>query len=284
MQIGVCSWSLQVQSVAELGRILDRLGISVVHIACGDPHHASWEEGDRLPDAARAARFQMTAAMIGFPGEDYTTPQTIQATGGFGPSELRAERLDRLRWALERTRQLGLTVLTGHAGYIPDPRSPERRGFLDTLARAGDLASQAGVTFALETGQEAATLLKLTLDELACPHLGVNFDPANMLLYDMGDPVAAVELLAPYIRRVHAKDARRPTRPGAWGAEEPLGQGQVDLPAFVRALATIGYDGPLCIEREVGDQAQRIADVAHGVGVLRDCLAQLSGRPAERTS
>ena len=214
MQIGVCSWSLQVQSVAELGRILDRLGISVVHIACGDPHHASWEEGDRLPDAARAARFQMTAAMIGFPGEDYTTPQTIQATGGFGPSELRAERLDRLRWALERTRQLGLTVLTGHAGYIPDPRSPERRGFLDTLARAGDLASQAGVTFALETGQEAATLLKLTLDELACPHLGVNFDPANMLLYDMGDPVAAVELLAPYIR-APTDEARRLGRGGA---------------------------------------------------------------------
>jgi hypothetical protein len=48
------------------------------------PHHASWEEGDALPEAARASGLTFTGAMLGFPGEDYTTPQTIQATGGFG--------------------------------------------------------------------------------------------------------------------------------------------------------------------------------------------------------
>ena len=80
----MCSWSLQVKSVPELKRLPDRLGLDVVQIACGDPHHAAWEEGDRLPEVARAAGFDMTGAMLGFPGEDYTTPQTIQRTGGFG--------------------------------------------------------------------------------------------------------------------------------------------------------------------------------------------------------
>src|SRR5207248_5518755 len=111
LTIGVCSWSLQVKSVPELKRLLDRLGVDVVQIACGDPHHAAWEEGDRLPEVARAAGLRMTGAMLGFPGEDYTTPQTIRNTGGFGNPATRAERLGRFAWALGRTRALGLTDL-----------------------------------------------------------------------------------------------------------------------------------------------------------------------------
>jgi L-ribulose-5-phosphate 3-epimerase len=274
LAIGVCSWSLQVKSVPELRRLLDRLGVNVVQIACGDPHHAAWEEGDRLPEAARAAGFQMTGAMLGFPGEDYTTPQTIQRTGGFGDPATRPERLERLRWALDRTRALGLADLMLHAGFIPEPGTPDRKPFLDTLTRVSDLARAAGVTVAFETGQETADLLRRTLDELKCPNLKVNFDPANMLLYDKGDPLRAVEVLGPDIRSVHVKDANRPTTPGTWGEEVPLGQGQVNIRAFVRALKKVGYRGPLCIEREVGDQEQRLADLAHGVRYLQECLAE----------
>ena len=72
------SWSLQVRSVAELKRLLDDLGVSVTQIACGDPHHASWDEGDAMPEAARASGLVLTGAMLGFPGEDYTTPADDQ--------------------------------------------------------------------------------------------------------------------------------------------------------------------------------------------------------------
>jgi L-ribulose-5-phosphate 3-epimerase len=274
LAIGVCSWSLQVKSVPELRRLLDRLGIDTVQIACGDPHHAAWEEGDRLPEAARAAGFDLTGAMLGFPGEDYTTPQTIQNTGGFGDPATRPERLERFRWALDRTRALGLTDLMLHAGFIPEPGQPDRKPFLDTLANVSDLARAKGVTVAFETGQETADLLRLTLDELKCPNVKVNFDPANMLLYDKGDPLRAVEVLGPDIRSVHVKDANRPTTPGQWGEEVPLGQGQVNVRAFVGTLRKVGYRGPLCIEREVGNQEQRLADVAHGIRYLRECLAE----------
>jgi sugar phosphate isomerase/epimerase len=268
LAIGVCSWSLQVKSIPELRQLLDRLGINVVQIACGDPHHAAWEEGDRLPEAARAAGFQMTGAMLGFPGEDYTTPQTIQKTGGFGDPSLRPERLERLQWALDRTRALGLTDLMLHAGFIPEPGNPDRKPFLDTLARVSDLAKGKGVTVAFETGQETADLLRLTLDELQCPNLKVNFDPANMLLYDKGDPIRAVGILGPDIRSVHVKDANRPQVPGTWGEEVPLGQGQVNIRKFVETLKKVGYQGSLCIEREVGNQEERLRDVAHGIRYL----------------
>ena len=271
--VGVCSWSLQVQSIPELKRLTQRLGVNVVQIACGDPHHAAWEEGDNLPAAARAAGFRMTGAMLGFPGEDYTTPQTIQHSGGFGNPATRKERLERFQWGLERTRALGLSDMMLHAGFLPEPGAPDRKPFLDTLGKVSQLAAAKGITIAFETGQETADLLRRTLDELKCPNLKVNFDPANMLLYDKGDPLRAVEILGPDIRSVHVKDANRTKTPGTWGEEVPLGKGQVNIKAFVKTLQKVGYRGPLCVEREVGDRPGRVADIAHGAKYLRECLA-----------
>jgi len=272
LAIGVCSWSLQPRNIPELKRLMDDLGIDVVQIACGDPHHAAWDEADAMPEAAKAAGLRMSGAMLGFPGEDYTSPQTIQRTGGFGPKELRAERLDRLQWALDRVKQLGLNDLMLHAGFIPHEGDPDRKPLLDLLGRVGEFAKTAGVTVAFETGQETADLLRKTLDDLNSSTLKVNFDPANMLLYDMGDPLRAVEILGPDIRSIHVKDGNRPTAKGQWGEEVPLGQGQVNIREFVRTLKRVGYTGPLCIEREVGDQAGRVRDIEHGIKFLRACL------------
>ncbi|HZZ77009.1 MAG TPA: sugar phosphate isomerase/epimerase family protein [Gemmataceae bacterium] len=273
LAIGVCSWSLQVGSVPELKRLMDRLGIDVVQIACGDPHHASWDEGDNMPAAARAAGFRMTGTMLGFPGEDYTSPKTIEISGGFGNPATRAERLERFKWALDRTVALGLGDIMLHAGFLPEPGLPDRKPFLDTLAKVSQLAKDKGITVAFETGQETADLLRRTLDDLKCPNLKINFDPANMILYDMGDPIRALEILGPDIRSVHVKDAIRTKVPGTWGEEVPLGKGQVGIKKFVDTLKKVGFEGALCIEREVGNQEQRITDIAHGVKVLQDCLA-----------
>ncbi len=273
--IGVCSWSLQVTNVPQLQGFLNDLGVNVIQIACGDPHHAAWDEGDAMPEAARAAGFEISAAMLGFPGEDYSSPETIKQTGGFGDPSRRAERMETLQWGLERTRQLGVSLLTLHAGFLPEPSDPGRSSFLDTLGKAAGLAGDKGITLCFETGQETADLLRQTLDDLKCENLKVNFDPANMLLYDMGDPIRAVEILGPDIASVHCKDANRPTVPGAWGEEVPLGQGQVGMAAFLKALKRVGYAGPLVIEREVGNQQERLADCRHGVSVLRDIVAGL---------
>src|SRR6187200_3083694 len=142
LAIGVCSWSLQVKSIPELKQFMDRLGIDVVQIACGDPHHASWDEGDAMPAAAKAAGFRMSGAMLGFPGEDYTSPATIEKTGGFGDPATRPQRFETYRWGLKRTMDLGLADMMFHAGFIPEVGSPDCKPFLDTLAKAADLARQ----------------------------------------------------------------------------------------------------------------------------------------------
>ena len=126
----------------------------------------------------------------------------------------------------------------------------------------------------LKPGQESADPApRATLDDLKAPTLKVNFDPANMLLYDKDDPLEVLDLLAPDIRSVHLKDAVRPGVKGTWGEEVPLGQGQTNTKAFVKALKRIGFRGALCIEREVGNQEDRFRDIEHGVRFLRECLA-----------
>ena len=272
-EIGVCSWSLQVGSIPELVGFCNQLGVDVVQLACGDPHHASWSEGDDLPNAAKNSGLRFSGTMIGFPGEDYTTPATIEKTGGFGDPATRGERLERFAWAVERTVELGLKDIMCHGGFLPEPDAPDRKTFLDTLTKVADIAAQKDVTVAFETGQETAKLLRRTLDDLKMPNLKVNFDPANMLLYDKGDPIEALGVLGSDVRSVHLKDAIRPKTPGEWGTEVPLGHGQANIPRFVKKLKEIGFTGPLCIEREVGNQQERLRDIAHGVRYLKECLA-----------
>jgi sugar phosphate isomerase/epimerase len=87
----------------------------------------------------------------------------------------------------------------------------------------------------------------------------VNFDPANMILYAKGDPIAALRMLGPWIRSLHIKDARRTKVPGTWGEEVPVGTGEVNWRAFFATLRELNYQGNFVIEREAGNQ--RVADV-----------------------
>jgi L-ribulose-5-phosphate 3-epimerase len=271
-RVGVCSWSFQVSSIGELEEILPAVGTDVVALACGDPTHASWVEGDGLPAAALAAGMRIVGTMIGFDGESYSSPAAFLKTGGFSDPATRGPRLERLAWALERTRALGVSDLTLHAGTVPDADDPARPGFLDALRQAGAVAHDAGVTLCIETGSEPADVLAACLAEVASTGLMVNFDPANLVGSGHGDPVEAVGILGRYIRGVHIKDALLPESPGVWGEEVPVGQGRADIPGVLAALAAVGYTGPLCIEREGGTREQRISEVAAAVAYVRKWL------------
>ncbi len=140
--LGVCSWSLKVKSVPELASLMDTVGAQVAQVALGDPNHATWEEGAGFLDALKASSLDISATMIGYPGEDYTSPATIQATGGFGNPETRAVCLGIFRHAVNQTAELGVPILLSHAGFIPDPGEEARDGFLDCIAEAAEYAAR----------------------------------------------------------------------------------------------------------------------------------------------
>jgi sugar phosphate isomerase/epimerase len=106
-------------------------------------------------------------------------------------------------------------------------------------------------------------------------NLGINFDPANMVLYGSGEPVDALKVLQPLVLSVHCKDGKGPRRAGELGTETPLGQGDVDWQRFFAQLESAGYAAPLAIEREEQDESQRLIDIEAGLRFLR--ASQLSG-------
>jgi sugar phosphate isomerase/epimerase len=155
---------------------------------------------------------------------------------------------------------LKLNLVTFHAGFLPhEPTDPSFVKMLGRLTEAADAFRDAGVPLGLETGQETAPVLVSLLEKLNRPNVGVNFDPANMILYDKGDPIAALRVLGPWIRQVHIKDARRTKVPGTWGQEVAVGTGEVAWPAFFATLKEVGFAGDFVIEREAGDR--RVQDI-----------------------
>jgi sugar phosphate isomerase/epimerase len=127
------------------------------------------------------------------------------------------------------------------------------------IEQIAGLFSAKGIDLGFETGQESADTLKLFLQKLNRPSVGVNFDPANMILYAKGDPIDALNTLAPFLKQCHIKDATLTKEPGTWGEEVTVGTGEVDWTAFLTTLDNLGFNGDCCIEREAGDQ--RIADI-----------------------
>ena len=130
------------------------------------------------------------------------------------------------------------------------------------------------VAFTLETGQEPARVLLEFFKDVDRPNLGINFDPANMILYGTGDPIEALGVLRKHVISVHAKDGDWPPtdKPGLLGTERPLGQGSVGMERFIAKLKEIGYTGSINVEREVENPQQRLTDMAAGVNLLHSLL------------
>ncbi len=141
----------------------------------------------------------------------------------------------------------------------PEESDPTFAKLVDRIEKIAGAFAVHGISLGFETGQESAETLAAFLHQLNRPDVGVNFDPANMLLYDKGDPIEALKTLAPWLKQCHIKDARRTQVPGTWGEEVTVGTGEVDWTAFLATLDALNYQGDLCIEREAGNQ--RVADI-----------------------
>jgi sugar phosphate isomerase/epimerase len=124
----------------------------------------------------------------------------------------------------------------------------------------------------LETGQESADSLVQFIGDVERDNLFVNFDPANMILYGSGEPIEALEKVGPWVRSVHCKDGKWAENPGReWGAEVPLGEGDVGMERYLRTLDKTGYRGPLTIEREIPqDPARQKAEIGRALALLAE--------------
>ena len=251
LEIGLMFWGeknprLAVQGVRSLGLRCGQLGIA---------GQVPIDEVTPLWKAALAEEdFAVTAVFAAYAGESYADIPTVRNTVGFIPPATRACREERTQRVIDLAATLGVTGFACHIGFVPENRSdPDYVAVRDIVRRICDYTSRRGMTFALETGQEPAHVMKAFIEDVGRENLRINFDPANLILYGTGDPIEALDVLARWVVSVHVKDGTWPARdkPGSLGAEMPLGEGAVGIDRFVAKLKEIGYPGPLTIEREV---------------------------------
>jgi sugar phosphate isomerase/epimerase len=222
-------------------------------------------------DAAKALDFRIYTVFAAYEGESYDDVETVRETVGFVPPVTREQRELRTLEVSRFASEIGAPSIATHIGCIPQYRhDPEYSELVKLVRRICDVAAQFDQNFALETGQEPAGELLEFLHEVNRGNLGINFDPANMILYGTGDPVDALHVLRHHIFSVHCKDGIWPAARGALGREMPLGTGDVNWEKFLAMLQQIGYHGPLAIERETPDAAQRLADIRSGLALLRE--------------
>lgn len=208
---------------------------------------------------------------------------------GFGKAELNPELIRRSKLILDLAKDLETNVVTTHIGVVPsDPAHPRYKVMQEACFALAQYADSVDAHFAIETGPEIAKTLKQFLDGLHSTGVAVNLDPANLVMVTGDDPAQAVYTLKDYIVHTHAKDGRKlldrdpevlygvaedgrdieeVIQEGEAFIELPLGAGDVNWDAYLKALDEIGYRGFLTIEREVGDDPSK--DIKTAVDFLR---------------
>ncbi len=280
LEVGLMFWT-----GGELGHDLPPAEIAAsvrsLGVRCGQIGvHGTAPLGDGAVAAWRAAidseGLSVVTAFAGFSGESYASIPICAQTVGFVPRATREERERRIHDIVDFAAALGIPSLAVHIGCVSeDPDDPDRVAVRDLVRRVCDHCDHHGQTFALETGQESAADLLAFLGEVDRPNLGVNFDPANMILYGSGEPLPALELLKDHLLTVHCKDGTWPEQEGEWGIETPLGDGDVNMAVYVDKLRSIGYQGPLTIEREIVGEEQR-KDIARAIALLNELRERTS--------
>lgn len=202
---------------------------------------------------------QLTAVFGGFAGESYQNIPTVERTVGLVPESTRDQRLQEMKLVSDFASDMDCSTVALHLGFVPHDRDSELyRAIVETTRQLCQYVGDNHQNLHLETGQETATALVQFMDDTEAENLFVNFDPANMILYGTGQPIEALQQLGHRVRSVHCKDARWSEKPGeTWGEETALGSGDVDIEKFLRTLDSIGYTGPLTIEREIPQEPER---------------------------
>lgn len=257
-RVGVCSWSFR-KPLKDVAAEMEQLGVKGIHLALGpfikaDGRHGAAENAETwafVKSQVKSGKWKLMSTMIGTVGEDYSTLETIRKTGGIVPDEHWAENQQIVTKGAQLTKELGCKYMSLHGGFLDESDPVAFKKYVERISWMRDEAKKYGVTIILESGQETAEDLAKFMQ--AVPGVGINFDPANMILYAKGKPREAVKTLLPWIKQVHIKDALETRKPGTWGTEVAWGEGEVGGRMFLAELEALGYKGNYVIEREGGN-------------------------------
>jgi sugar phosphate isomerase/epimerase len=230
------------------------------------------EIAQQVVAASQKNNVKITSFWCGWEGPAQWNFTEGPLTLGLVPQAYRSERLKMLMEGAEFAVRIGTSSMVTHVGFIPEnPNDPEYKSLLTTLRYLVQYCRNLGLDFLFETGQETPITLLRTIEDIGHDHVGINLDPANLILYGKANPIDALDIFGKYVMGVHAKDGLYPTSGMNLGKEVPLGQGKVNFPILITRLKEIGYSGPLTIEREISGE-QQIKDILKAKQFLQSLI------------
>lgn len=274
MKIGVCVSHAQ-EDIFQAFKNVKDLGLDNCQLLSWNPSLWTDEQADLIKDALKKTGVQITAFWCGWTGPQTWNFYDGQETLGLVPPSYRFHRMNELMMGSDFAKKLGVEDVVTHMGFIPEnPLDANYRGLIVAIRTVAQHCKANGQHLLFETGQETPVTLLRALQDIGTDNLGVNLDPANLVLYGKANPVDAMETIGKYVRGVHGKDGKYPTDGHNLGEETPLGQGRVDFKKLIKLLAENGYDGSITIEREITGE-QQTKDIIDGKKYLEDIINNL---------
>ena len=263
MKIGVLIELFKDTNIDERFAELKSMGMESCQLVCWDReilHDDSVAEA--VNQAVEKHGVHITAFWCGWEGRRVWDFYEGQLTLGLVTADYRVERLKMLMEGSDFAKKIHVTDFATHVGYMPEnPYDPKYEEVLVACKAIVEKCKENGQNFLFETGQETPVTLKRAIQDiekaLGKGNVGINLDPANLIMYGKANPVDALEVFGEYVRGIHGKDGMYPTDGHYLGAEVPLGQGKVNYPAFIAKLKEIGYEGDITIEREISGEEQK---------------------------
>lgn len=253
------------ENVAEGFAKLKDFGLSTCQLCCWNLSLFTDEYAEIVKNACKEHGVTITALWCGWKDGAIIDawnfidgPQEL----GIVPEAYRFTRCMDLKHGSDFAKKIGVDTVATHLGFIPEtPSTVEYRKVVFAVRDLAAYMKRNGQKFIFETGQETPVTLKRLIIDVEADNLGINLDPANLILYGKANPVDALDVFGEYVAGVHAKDGLYPTDGYHLGKEVKVGEGKVNFPALVKKLKELGYDGALTIEREISGEEQ-IKDIA----------------------
>jgi L-ribulose-5-phosphate 3-epimerase len=228
------------------------LGFDTIQVSKLPDRFYTPEGAKEFAGMLQATGIRAVAVVAVFAGESYADRDTVVRTVGFRPLPLIKERLEYLRKCVDFADAIGVRIVTFHMGFLPEnPEDPAYKAMLDAVTDIAVYAAKKKVTISLETGQETGEQLAAFLDKITVARVGVNFDPANLVIYGVDAPSKALKHFVGRVTSMHVKDAMLPEKPGVMGREVRPGEGKAELAECFKILRASGFTGALIIENYV---------------------------------
>jgi len=248
------------------------LGLKACQTCCWDMNFYTRENARKLSEEIWRSSIKVTSLWAGWPGAAVWDFVDGPSTLGLVPRRSRVMRIAALKKAADFAKWSGIPAIVTHLGFIPE--NPKDKLFQEIVAVVRNIAiycKKANLEFWFETGQETpVTMLRLLLGT-KMDNVGINLDPANLILYGKGNPIDALDVFGKYVKGIHAKDGLYPVDPMRLGHEVRVGEGKVCFPTFIKRLKEIGYKGAFIIEREISGE-QQIRDIKKTIVYLKKLL------------